>query len=164
MNIFIKRKLINCNPNTIGFFTFEGQTVNARMVDCYDGDTCTLIIPFMSTLIKIKCRLNRINTPELRTIDALEREIAIKARDKLQEYIDVILTAKFSKADKYGRFLVDLYTDNGKCINDMLVEENLACQYDGGTKKPFREWFNIKRLYYPQTKPSLLNRLFFCRC
>ena len=150
---------------TIGFFTFEGQTVNARMVDCYDGDTCTLIIPFMSTLIKIKCRLNRINTPELRTIDALEREIAIKARDKLQEYIDVILTAKFSKADKYGRFLVDLYTDNGKCINDMLVKENLACEYDGGTKTSFQDWWykHESRTFKVKTiKRSIFSILFPC--
>ena len=36
--------------------------------------------------------------------------------------------------DKYGRLLGDLYVE-GRSVGDILVEEGLACPYDGGTKK-----------------------------
>ena len=39
--------------------------------------------------------------------------------------------------DKYGRLLVELYDDinNSKSFNKLLVEKELAVNYDGGTKK-----------------------------
>jgi len=41
--------------------------------------------------------------------------------------------------DKYGRLLVELYSDPQqiKSINQKMVDDKMAIQYDGGTKKQF---------------------------
>ena len=173
MNFFTKRKLKNCNPDEIDFFTLEGKKVYARIDSAYDGDSCTLIIPINKNLKKVKCRLNRIDTAELRTPDPLEKEYAIKARDRLLFFKPEILVASFSEADKYGRYLVDLYTEDELCINNMLVLEGLAYQYDGGTKREFSDWVkdsehmprNLTEILRTSHKPEKRAGLFACfRC
>ncbi len=49
-----------------------------------------------------------------------------------------LITVKCLEFDKYGRLLVELYNNN-KCFNNILVEKNLAVNYDGGHKTI---WFN----------------------
>ena len=39
-----------------------------------------------------------------------------------------------------SKLMVDLYTETGTCVNDLLVYEGLAYEYNGGTKKKFQEW------------------------
>ena len=41
------------------------------------------------------------------------------------------------KPDKYGRLLVRVWTDEGVCVNDLLLEERLAVAYEGGKKTPW---------------------------
>lgn len=144
MNYFIKRKLKKCDPTKIDFFTLEGKILYARIDDAYDGDSCTLIMPLSHKLKKFKCRLNRIDTAEIRTKDPLEKQYAIKAKERLLEFKDTILKAYVSETDKYGRYLVDLYTEDGRCINDLLVYEGLAYKYNGGTKLEFPDWIKLK--------------------
>jgi endonuclease YncB( thermonuclease family) len=158
MNYFTRRKLKKCNPDNIDFFSLKGQKLYTRMIDAYDGDTCTLILPIYKDLKKLKCRLHRIDTPELRTSDPLEKQYAIKARDRLLEFKDKILIAYISEADKYGRYLVDLYTEHGECINDLLVYEGLAYEYYGGTKQKFHDW--VKDLEHMQHTPMEIARTF----
>ncbi len=140
MDYFTKRKLQKCNPTEVKFFTLAGQTLYVRMSDAYDGDTCTLILPIHKTLQKLKCRLHRIDTAEMRTNDPLEKQYAIRARERLLMFKDMILVACISEADKYGRYLVDLFTQDGTCINDLLVYEGLAYEYKGDTKREFQDW------------------------
>lgn len=173
MNYFLRRKLKKCNPDEIDFFSLKGQKLYVRMVDAYDGDTCTLILPIYKELNKIKCRLHRIDTAEIRTTDPLEKHYAVKARDRLLEFKDTILIAYVSEADKYGRYLVDLYTEDGRCINDLLIYEGLAYEYHGGTKKKFQDWIkdsenrprNLTETVRAFHKPDKRVRLFSCfRC
>lgn len=140
MDYFAKKKLKKADLEKIDFFTLAGQRQYTRIVSAYDGDTCTIVLSINGQLKKLKCRLHRIDTAEMRTDDLLEKQYAIKARERLLSFKDQILIAYISEADKYGRFLVDLYTEDKQCINDILVYEGLAYQYKGGTKRPFQDW------------------------
>ena len=66
----------------------------------------------------------------------------------IQKIIDnnkKIIKIKCFEFDKYGRLLADLYdsennnfdANNSKSFNDILIDENYAYRYDGGTKQKF---------------------------
>lgn len=123
-------------------FTLNEKLVKGKCVDVYDGDTVKLVlnIPFdEDKLYKWNCRINRVDTPELRTKNKKEKEFGYEVRDKLREKIlNKILDVKCLEFDKYGRLLVELYTEDKECINDWLINNNYAFEYFGGTKK---KWF-----------------------
>ena len=112
-----------------------------KVIKVYDGDTITITskIPGLknSKLYKFSIRLNGIDTPEIRTEDKEEKEIAIKARDFLKEIIlNKIVILKNIKTEKYGRLLCDIYIINmEKSINSIMIEKRLAVKYDGGKKE-----------------------------
>jgi len=37
-------KLQSVNPDQTDYFSFDGQTINAKVVDIYDSDTITVIL------------------------------------------------------------------------------------------------------------------------
>lgn len=123
-------------------FTLNEKLVKGKCVDVYDGDKVKLVlnIPFdEDKLYKWNCRINRVDTPELRTKNKKEKEFGYEVRDKLREKIlNKILDVKCLEFDKYGRLLVELYTEDKECINDWLINNNYAFEYFGGTKK---KWF-----------------------
>ena len=99
----------------------------ADVVEAYDGDTVTLNIDFGDSIWKLKekCRLYRINTPEVR---GQERPHGLISRNVLREKIvgkKVVIETHKDKRGKYGRLLVDIWLD-GENINDWLVSEGLA--------------------------------------
>ena len=148
-------------------FTLCGQTLLGKVVECYDADTCKIVLPVLGNLYKFTCRLNGIDTPEIKPRkDKPNRENEIlwakKARAELlclvcsgidnkcfdnldikkEEIIQqlqnnkVLVQVKCLEFDKYGRLLVELYSQNesNKSFNTILVEKKLAVSYDGGTK------------------------------
>lgn len=44
-------------------FSLDNYITLARVVDIYDGDTCTCIIPLYNNYYKYHIRLNEIDTP-----------------------------------------------------------------------------------------------------
>lgn len=104
----------------------------AKVVSGYDGDTITLLVDCgLGTFRQEKFRLNRINAPELK---GPERAKGLAARDYLHAMVPVgskieIQTIKDTqdkdKQEKYGRYLVEIYTDKGN-INDLLVHAGFA--------------------------------------
>ena len=123
-------------------FTLNERLVKGKCVEVYDGDTIKLVlnIPFdQDKLYKWNCRINRVDTPELRTKNKKEKEFGYQVRDKLKEKIyNKILDVKCLEFDKYGRLLVELYSEDQECINDWLIKNNYAYEYFGGSKK---KWF-----------------------
>lgn len=93
---------------------FEYRAILVRVVD---GDTVYLDLDlgFGMWRRNQSYRLARIDAPELGTDAGLTSKIALE--DMLR---DAALMAVTSKADKFGRFLADLYAD-GACVNDALV-------------------------------------------
>ena len=53
----------------------EGQSVTAKVVSVYDGDSIKAIFPFNDTLLKWTCRIDGVDTPEVRTRNADEKNM-----------------------------------------------------------------------------------------
>jgi endonuclease YncB( thermonuclease family) len=145
-------------------FSLCGLTLQGKVVECYDADTCKIVLPVQNSFYKFTCRLNGIDTPEMKPRkDKPNRENemiwAKKARGELLRLIclnnscfdnlDIkkeevnnmlennkrLIIVKCLEFDKYGRLLVELFGDDkNKSFNNILVEKNLAVNYDGGKK------------------------------
>lgn len=115
----------------------------AEVLSVYDGDSITVALDLgLSIKVRAKCRLLGIDTPEIRTKSAAEKKAAYMARDRLREMIleQTVLLRSVEKPDKYGRLLVTVWTQDGICVNRVLIDEGLAREYDGGTKVAFASW------------------------
>ena len=55
-------------------FSLDGYKVNGKVVDVYDGDSVKIVFSLHNSFYKWKCRLEGIDTPELRTYDLKEKE------------------------------------------------------------------------------------------
>ena len=133
----IDKKLNKLNKKNVKKFTLDGIETRAKIIKVYDGDSVHAIFPVHGEYFVWVCRLARIDSPELSSKDQLEKESAIKSRDKLRLLIfDKNVTIKCGKHDKYGRILVEIY-HNGININDRMVELKLAVNYDGGKKQKY---------------------------
>ena len=116
-------------------FTFKGQEKEAKIVAVYDGDTCKAVFPLNGELYKWTIRVNRIDTPELKTKNVLESSFGHEVRDVLRSKIlDKVVKLKCDNFDKYGRLLAEIYV-NGESVNQFLIDNKYAFEYDGGTKK-----------------------------
>jgi endonuclease YncB( thermonuclease family) len=152
---FLCSKLKYCNINsklninsieygnkTIPLFSFQGINTTAKIVSIYDGDTCQCVIIYNKQFIRLKVRLNGIDTPEIRIPE--QKEKAIKAKQYLEElcsnngYIMFIECLGF---DKYGRLLANLFfnkedfKNNKPSINTLMITSGHAYEYNGGTKQ-----------------------------
>jgi endonuclease YncB( thermonuclease family) len=118
----------------------NGQTVEAKVVSVYDGDTIKAVFPLNGVLYRWNCRLDGVDTPELRTRNEKEKAFGYTVRDKLREKIlDQVVMLKCGDLDKYGRLLVSIYL-NDININQWLIDNNYAFSYDGGTKQSWEEY------------------------
>ena len=126
-----------------------------KVIKVYDGDTITLAakLPFSdSGVYRFSCRIMGIDCPEMRTRVATEKHCAILARDMVADKImGKMVYLKNEKYDKYGRVCADIYcVEDGVCIKDMLIGQNLAVAYDGGTKNCPDDWLE----YYQSRKTT----------
>ena len=132
----------NLNPKDLPLFVPPLQT--GKVIKVYDGDTITIAsnVPGLnnSPIYKFSVRLNGIDTPEMRTKDEDEKEIATLARDALSEKImGKEIRLENIKTEKYGRVLCDIYLDKIH-LNQWLIDEKYALPYDGGTKVIPKSW------------------------
>jgi|TARA_R100001530_G_scaffold59126_1_gene42864 micrococcal nuclease len=113
---------------------FVYQATLERIVD---GDTfdCCLDLGFSVKLHKQRVRLHGIDTPESRTRDLAEKKLGLAAKERLKELCIGDFKVKSLGKGKYGRILGIPYTEDGKDICKMLIEEGHAVEYYGGTKK-----------------------------
>jgi endonuclease YncB( thermonuclease family) len=154
-------RLLTADNNT-PLFSFDGVTAAAKVTDVHDGDTCKVVmnLPGTGTFKRFIVRLDSIDTPEISSKDDIEKQKAVQARNRLLEWVapkEFSLTGEYSKQDiisklrgnnqlvylklgpfdKYGRLLATLHRDpdlSDDSINTILVKDNLAKLYDGGTK------------------------------
>jgi len=123
-----------------------------------DGDTIDVTIDLGFDLsIKQRVRVAGVDTPEKRTRDLNEKKLGKDAtywlEDKLDDAVndgfDLSIRTELDKGatGKYGRLLGWLYVGNeGRSLNEQMVEEGYAWEYDGGTKqKNFEELKDIRR-------------------
>ena len=138
------REKIPDNLNTKDLPLFVPPLRTGKVIKVYDGDTITIAskVPglYNSPIYKFSVRLDGIDTPEMRTKDEDEKEIAILARDALSEKImDKEIRLENVKTEKYGRLLCDIYLGQSH-LNKWLIDQKYALPYDGGTKVIPKSW------------------------
>ena len=57
-------------------FSLEGHEYVAKVVDVYDADTVSIIIDFNCRPARFSCRLVGIDTPEMKTDNEKEKQLA----------------------------------------------------------------------------------------
>ena len=120
--------------------SLNGLNTIAKCTKCYDADTVHLVIPYNKSYYRWTCRLEEIDSAEIKSKNKVEQEHAIKSRDYLKSLIlNKIVHIKCGKFDKYGRLLVKITIDDID-INKHLVEKGYAYKYTGGTKMDFDIW------------------------
>eukprot|EP00798_Chlamydomonas_sp_ICE-L_P019679 gene19679-26366_t len=132
----------------------------ARVVGVHDGDTLTVVLEaFPGRFYKVNIRVHGIDTCEITSKNNEIKERAIRARNRLVEYLTGVkldpckpyTRTQIEKAvcenvnvvwvecyeqEKYGRTLANLYPDCNGCasVAQVLLDEKLAYAYDGGRK------------------------------
>jgi len=118
-----------------------------EVVKVVDGDTIDVLIDLGFDLTKKeRIRLAGIDTPESRTRNLEEKKMGLEAKEYLQNKLDNCndLRVKTEKDGKYGRMLGWLH-GNDENINNIMVTEGYAWEYDGGTKKKSLEALRASR-------------------
>ena len=112
-----------------------------EVTSIYDGDTFRVNISSYPDIAgkRVPIRVNGIDTPELRTKCIKEKNLAKKAK---QLTVSILRDAKVielrnMQRGKYFRIVADVYAD-AKSLANILIENNLAVRYDGGTKT--KDW------------------------
>lgn len=162
-SFYLNAKLKNLD-NSIPIFDLKGNTYNAKVVDVYDGDTCSIVIFLNKNFTKFKLRCLGYDTPEMKpSKDSKNRDklidMAIKSRNyfiskvtnchidiykhytkpELKELLkqnNKLIKVKSHGWDKYGRFLGEIFINNHN-LNQEMIDKNYGYKYDGGTKKQF---------------------------
>jgi endonuclease YncB( thermonuclease family) len=155
----------NQNENNTKFFKFDGINTISRVVDITDGDTIKTIIKFKDEYYKIIVRLNNIDTCETKSKIEENKNMGIKAKQRLFNLITgkeiatndkkaikkelnenvYLIWLKCYDFDKYGRVMGDIYSkeEDIKSFSDVLIEEKLAYKYQGKTKLTEEEQLKI---------------------
>ena len=124
-----------------------------------DGDTIDVTIDLGFDLYKKeRVRIAGVDTPEKRTRDLEEKELGIDATNWLKEKLEgtlagddqlFIRTELVGGVGKYGRLLGWCYIgDSELSLNEQMITEGYAWEYDGGTKqKNFESLREIRRSF-----------------
>src|SRR6185503_9243546 len=111
----LRDKLNKISENEVDFIPLKNEKVLCKVVDVYDGDTCTIIYMVNEyTPVKTKIRIDGIDTPEKRKgkkTTPLENEVGHLIADYVSSLIlNKILFVVITDFDKYGgRMLGRLY-------------------------------------------------------
>lgn len=117
-----------------------------------DGDTidADIDLGFDISLTK-RIRLAGVDTPESRTADANEKKYGLESKDWLKHRLEfakdiIIKTELPDSTEKYGRIIGHLFINNEEVsLNNQMITEGYAWDYDGGTKKKNFSELDAKR-------------------
>ena len=131
-----------------------------EIVKVLDGDTIDVLIDLGFDLFKKeRVRIAGVDTPEKRTRDLEEKALGIDATNWLKKKLEdtiagdgdelTIRTELVGGTGKYGRLLGWLYiNEDALSLNEQMITEGYAWEYDGGTKqKNFEELREIRRSF-----------------
>ena len=108
-----------------------------------DGDTCDALIDLgFDTWVKKRIRFKGMDTWESRTRDLDEKKKGLAAKAFTKDLLENSDDGKFSiisyGTGKYGRVLGELFVKgHEKSVNQLLLENGHAYEYEGGKKKVF---------------------------
>ena len=115
----------------------------AKLERVVDGDTCDALIDLgFDTWVKKRIRFKGVDTWECRTRDLDEKKKGLAAKAFTKDLLENSDDGKFSiishGVGKYGRVLGELFVKGKtKSVNDLLLENGHAYEYEGGKKKVF---------------------------
>ena len=141
-------------PSRKSCYNFRVTEINRVL----DGDTIDVTIDLGFDLYKKeRVRIAGVDTPEKRTRDLEEKALGIDATNWLKKKLEdtiagdgdelSIRTELVGGMGKYGRLLGWLYINEDTIsLNEQMIEEGYAWEYDGGTKqKDFEVLREIRR-------------------
>jgi micrococcal nuclease len=113
-----------------------------KITKVVDGDTidADIDLGFDISLSK-RIRLAAVDTPESRTSDTNEKKYGLESKDWLKHRLEfakdiLIKTELPDSTEKYGRIIGHLYINGEETsVNNQMINEGYAWEYDGGTKK-----------------------------
>ena len=112
-----------------------------KVLKIVDGDTIDVDIDLgFNVSFTQRVRLAGIDTPESRTTDLKEKALGLEVKEYLKHLLEnaediVIQTEKPDSSEKYGRILGWLFiNDEDTSLNEKMISEGYAWEYDGGTK------------------------------
>jgi len=113
-----------------------------KVLKVVDGDTIDVDIDLgFNVSYTQRVRLAGIDTPESRTTDLREKALGLEVKEYLKSLLDstddiVIQTEKPDSSEKYGRILGWLFIDDEEIsVNEKMINDGYAWEYDGGTKQ-----------------------------
>jgi micrococcal nuclease len=113
-----------------------------KVLRVVDGDTIDVDIDLgFNVSYTQRVRLAGIDTPESRTTDLKEKALGLEVKEYLKHSLEgaedvVIQTEKPDSSEKYGRILGWLFiNDDEISLNEKMINEGYAWEYDGGTKQ-----------------------------
>jgi micrococcal nuclease len=143
-------------PSRKSCYNFRVTEINRVL----DGDTIDVTIDLGFDLFKKeRVRIAGVDTPEKRTRDLEEKALGIDATNWLKKKLEdtiagdgdelSIRTELVGGMGKYGRLLGWLYINEDTIsLNEQMIDEGYAWEYDGGTKqKDFEQLREIRRSY-----------------
>ena len=128
----------------------EKYIYRAKLERVVDGDTIDALIDVgFDIWVKKRIRYKGIDTWESRTRDLNEKKLGLAAKARNKELLESVSSKsgyfriKSYGMGKYGRVLADIFIQdkNGKdvFVNDILIKEGHAYEYEGGKKKIFKK-------------------------
>ena len=142
-------------PSRKSCYNFRVTEINRVL----DGDTIDVTIDLGFDLYKKeRVRIAGVDTPEKRTRDLEEKALGIDATNRLKEQLEgaingddelTIRTELKGGVGKYGRLLGWLYIGDAELsLNELMIVQGYAWEYDGGTKqKNFEDLREIRRSF-----------------
>jgi len=129
-------------PSRKSCYNFRVTKINKVV----DGDTIDVTIDLGFDLLKKeRVRIAGVDTPEKRTRDLEEKALGLDATAWMKEKLEgaikgddelTIRTELKGGVGKYGRLLGWLYVgDDDFSLNEQMITEGYAWEYDGGTKQ-----------------------------
>ena len=126
----------------------EKYIYKAKLERVVDGDTVDALIDLgFDTWVKKRIRYKGIDTWESRTKDLDEKKLGLAAKDRNKELLESVSSKpgyfrlKSHGVGKYGRVLGELFIKDNEGIeyniNQTLIDEGHAYEYEGGKKKMF---------------------------
>ena len=126
----------------------EKYIYKAKLQRVVDGDTVDALIDLgFDTWVKKRIRYKGIDTWESRTKDLDEKKLGLAAKDRNKELLESVSSKpgyfrlKSHGVGKYGRVLGEIFVKDIEGIeynvNQTLIDEGHAYEYEGGKKKMF---------------------------
>ncbi len=116
---------------------------SCKLVRVVDGDTCDAMIDLgFNVWVKERIRFYGVDTWESRTRDLEEKKKGLAAKAFTKEILATSDSGKFllksHGVGKYGRVLGEIFVKGqDKSVNELLIENGHAYEYEGGKKKVF---------------------------